>query len=731
MIYFTVAFALLVHVLFWGVGPALLLTPRRWRRFWPVFCAPVGLALQSLTVWAGAYANLPGTNSYARWSELIPVALLGWALAARGAQRWIFLREGVAKFWTVGLVMAVCLTALVWPLSRAAKSLTTASLGSCDAADYAAGARVLQEFRHSERGGFIGQTEVVQVRSTDNFFDFWLRLNHFTPSALIALNAAVLGVQPYELTGLLTAVLLALSLPLVYWLGRSLLRCRAGPALWLALIYGLSPVTWYAVYHAAMGQLIAAQAIALLTWCGVALWRRDGGGREGFALGGLLFIGYALVLGAYNFILLVCLVPTVAFAGGNALWRGAWTQFARWLCWMFLPLVAAAVVNAERVFGLVERFSLFKQYDFGWRIPALTPEGWLGMVAREDLSAWPPAVRVVLAAIAGGLFVGAVVRGFVRRVASAYLFVALTVPVLLGYAYLNLRGLRLGTNASYDAYKLFSVFYPGLLVALCSWLVFLRSPNRNVRRLVTCFAAVVLAFNLHAAYRFGARMAAPALIVDHELAQTQRLEDLPAVTSLNMNVPDFWERLWANSFLLRKRQFFATHTYEGRLNTALKGDWDLNGGLIRLKLPGGDSVALNPAFTAVDTRSPYFLRVSFGDGWHELERLPRSTMRWRWSRGDAVLRVDNPQSHPLHLICRMNARTLTERDVAVYLGAKWQGVVRLGVPLRVVELPPITVLPGQSLLELRMSQPASSAGSAEARLLGLAAYGIEIEVLQD
>ena len=100
--------------------------------------------------------------------------------------------------------MAATLALLVFPLSRASRDLTTNSLGSCDAADYAAGARVLQEFAHGDRGGFLGLTEVVKVASVDNFYDFWLRLNHFTPSALIALNDAVFGLEPYQVTGLLT-----------------------------------------------------------------------------------------------------------------------------------------------------------------------------------------------------------------------------------------------------------------------------------------------------------------------------------------------------------------------------------------------------------------------------------------------------------------------------------------------------------------------------------------------
>src|SRR5882757_8156308 len=93
MYFFAVAFGLLLHVLFWGVGVAALAMPHRWRRFWPVVAAPAGLASQTLVVWLGAYANLRGTNSYAWWSEALPAALLVVAIRRHGgAQLWADVR---------------------------------------------------------------------------------------------------------------------------------------------------------------------------------------------------------------------------------------------------------------------------------------------------------------------------------------------------------------------------------------------------------------------------------------------------------------------------------------------------------------------------------------------------------------------------------------------------------------------------------------------------------------
>jgi hypothetical protein len=731
MLYLTAAFGMLLHVLFWGAGLALLIMPRPYQRYWALLIAPAGVALQSAVVWLGAYANLPGTDSYARWAVVIPAGILAGTLASAPRRRRLW--SGLRGAWGLGATMAFALGLMVLPLASASARLTTSSLGSCDAADYAAGARVLKEFARSDRTGFIGHTEVVQVQSVDNFYDFWLRLNHFTPSALVAFNASFLRLQPYQLTGVATAVLLVLVMPLVFWLARDGLRLGPWASGVVALLYGMGPLNLYAVYHVAMGQLLAAQAIALLTWAGVALWREGAPWRRAWAWAGVLFIGYWLVLGSYNFILPVCLVPAVAFAGGVAAWRGKERMFVRWLGLMLAPLAACGLVFAERVLGLMERFRLFRQYDFGWRIPAFSPEQWWGLVTGSSLGGYEPRLRLLFSLVLLAALLWALVRGPGRRSAAVPLVLCLTVPVFIGYAYLEIRGATQGTNASYDAYKLFSVFYPGILVALCYWFVLGGRGRAGALRLaVIALAALVLAGNAFAVRRFQVRMKNPPLIVDESLIRLQSIERMGGVDSINMLIPDFWSRLWANAFLLRKPQYFSLHTYEGRLNTTLKGGWDLLGGVINI-MPSRpqDRIEVNPFYSLVATRSPDFLRAQFGAGWHEIEQLPENPIRWRWSRGDAEVILENPQTHPLVVRCRLTLRSVVPRDLQTWVQGRMLSSQEIGTNLETHWLPDITVPPGRTVLALRSSRPAVNPGPGDERLLGFGVYAFDVHAGRD
>ena len=729
MIYLLVSFGLLLHILIWGVGLALLATPARWRKFWPVWAAPCGIVLQSAVVWIGAHTTLAGTDVYARWAELLPVVLLVIGLGRRG-----LLQSGrdLRRFAGLGGIMALSLLLLMLPLARVARELTTVSIGSCDAADYAAGARVFQEFASNDRSGFLGQTEVVQVASADNFYDFCLRLNHFTPSALIALNDSVLGLAPHETTGLLTVVLLVLVMPMVYWLARSTAGLGRGASSWLTFIFAISPVTGYAVYNVAPGQILAALAIALVTWAGVAMWKEPGAGRCGWIYGGLLMVGFGLIWGAYNFIVIVCLVPAIGCVAGWTLEKNEFRKLARWLGWMLLPLGASALFFYARAAGLVERFQLFRQYDFGWKIPLLRPEGWLGMVSGigpRPLGELSGTGSWILGCVTVLLLLGAWLLSLIKRWKQAWLVVAFLFPVMAGYAFLEWRGLKLGNNASYDAYKLFSVFYPVLLVGFCHWLIWLKDRSSLLRGLALAMITVVTVMNLRGMYILSQRVEATQLIVDKDLLAVRKVERLAKVNSVNNLVPDFWARLWANALMLRKPQYFPTHTYEGRMNTPLKGEWDFNGGMMQVRVPGPDCEIIDRRYSLVRASSPYALSATLGEGWYGTELLRgRQTQLWNWTKGDAALELVNPQDHPLKVVLHFMARSLVARDMQIWVGGIQLRTMRLDTELKPVRVPTIYIPPGKVTVWLRSSVPPTKAGVRDDRLLGFAAYSIVVDV---
>jgi hypothetical protein len=568
---------------------------------------------------------------------------------------------------------------------------------------------------------------VVRVHSVDNFFDYWLRLNHFTPSALIALNGAVLACAPHELAMLFTAVLLAGALPVVFWVSRAVIGYSGGVSVIVAGLFGISPISWYAVAHVSPGQLLAAQAVSLLTWSGVALWRGRLTWRRGMHFAGVLAIGYWLILGSYNFWLLLCLIPAVTYASGLALFERRWIRLGCWLAIMLLPLVVCGLVFAGRVIGLAERFALLQAYDFGWPVPALTAEGWLGMVQGPDLSAWSIfGLRWVLTAAAVGLLAWAFLRAVQQRLRVVWLLVAIALPIIVGYLSLEARAAQLGTNASYDAYKLFAVFYPLLLPVFCFWVTLRRSRRLYEWLMVVAVATVVLGFNLVACGMFMWKMSRPPLIVGGELRQLRKIEAMAEVKSVNLIIPDMWSRLWANAFLLRKAQYFQTHTYEGRLNTPLRGEWDLEGGLVAVDLPGDARRQITPRFALVNARHPAFVRVEPADGWHPDEIDPQTGTAWRWSKGTATWTVDNPHGYPLTVECAIDGWSAVARTASLRsANGEFTGDASITTERAMVKFSPLRIPAGRSTLTLQLPAPPAVV-PGDPRPLGVSVFRLHV-----
>jgi hypothetical protein len=194
-------------------------------------------------------------------------------------------------------------------------------------------------------------------------------------------------------------------------------------------------------------------------------------------------------------------------------------------------------------------------------------------------------------------------------------------------------------------------------------------------------------------------------------------------------MPDFWPRLWANALVLRKPQYFPGHTYEGRINTELKGEWDFNGGMLQVRVPGEDCITLGRRYSLVRTNSRFWLRASLGEGWYGTETLRgRQTILWNWTKGDATLELFNHTDRPLKVVLRFEARSLVNRDMQVWVGDTKLRSVQIGTEIRPVRVPPILIPPGRVVLSLRSSLPPVRAGEHDERLLGFAAYSMIVEV---
>jgi hypothetical protein len=222
------------------------------------------------------------------------------------------------------------------------------------------------------------------------------------------------------------------------------------------------------------------------------------------------------------------------------------------------------------------------------------------------------------------------------------------------------------------------------------------------------------------------KLSRPPLLVGGELRQLRKLEAMADVKAVNLLVPDMWSRLWANSFLLRKAQYFQTHTYEARLNTPLRGEWDLLGGLIAIELPAEARRPISPRFSIVDTRHPAFVRVAPADGWHPEEFDPASGAYWQWTKGNATWTVENPHDHALTLDCAIDGGSAVPRAIALQVANdEPTPPVGMGTERTMIQFSAVRVPPGRSTLTLQ-SQTPPTVVPGDPRPLGVSVHRLHI-----
>ena len=723
MYFYLTTAGMVLLAFFWGAGVAWLITPRQWRGCWPLLALPLGFALESAVVWAAGWLPLTGTDVYGRWSLVLPLLFL---IAAR----WCARRRGEKTGWNqlrpvagaLALTLFVTLLAVQpWARGHWFGALTTISNGSCDAADYAAGARVFKEFSPQDRGGFLGQSEVAGILTVDNFHDHWRQLNHFTPAALVALNASILGRAVHELTGVICAVLLAALVPVTVLVARTVVRLRPPAALAVGAIMGLGAIQNYAVYQEAMGQMLAAAAVGILAWGGFQLLRVAGNWRRAWSWFGVLALAWWLLLGSYAFFIVVALAPLAGVAGWWIIQRGSGRRLAHALAVLGAAVLCASFFGWERMAGFALRWSLHDSVEYGWPIPRLLPDGWLGLVASAELQpvaawwGWPVTGALVVA------FVWPVWKLARRDSLWMWTVAGFVGPFVVGYAILSVKGSVPGSNASYDAYKLLACFQPVLLAGMLSW--WRRLPGRWA--IGVPLASVAAIWLAGSALR--ARAATRPLVVHAELIALGKLEERPAVHAINILCGEMWPRLWANAFLLRKEQHFAVPTYEGRRPGRLSGEWNLQDSLLRVwPLAADDLLLANRDFTVVRAGAPGLLRANFVDGWYGEERIGVS--RWRWSDGHGEIQVINSTGAPVHAKMRLRVRAFRATQFTVRLESQAIGAQWLDGTVQDMAVDDFLVPTGSTLLVLA-GEVATTEAVPSARQLSFALFELELHAL--
>ncbi len=564
------------------------------------------------------------------------------------------------------LLGALLITSPIAFSDRSDSYLATVSLGSCDAPDYALGARLIMEKSRPLEGGFWAQSNVHQLGEMD-LWTYWTRLNHFGPAAVFAFTSSTFKLPLWGIESAVCCAWAVATASVTLTLARAIFRVGLLQANLIGLHFLISPLALYAVFHVAAGQLVGTLASSTLLLFGFHLagqtrykptWRHI---FIGALVGWLMISSYAFMLPAVACIMLVA-------TGLYCIRVRSWIPIANTLIWLVASLILAAVAAPGRSLGLIQGMHFFGGGAFGWQIPDIPISTILGLTPGALLLPAPTAIGLPVMALTVLLTLLSIyARWKVSQISFAVALSAL-VAFLFARQLLSLLDPSDSGLGSYKLYKLASVLLPLLLTSL----VCLGPSDDRRNWILTVSHGVLLIFIiLYSSVPFWNAVSRAPLHAGGELQKLSVLEKDARIDGVNIVATHPWDRIWASSLLAEKKQYFADDSYITRGVVPLRGTWMLEDSTAGIYSPStiriGDRLIVRP----VNEKSE--VRIFFDNGWYPHE----GTHRWAGADGTDfgfTLECTNPQPIVITLVGRFLTRpelliaTLGSANVPIHYG---------------------------------------------------------------
>ncbi|MEY2570442.1 MAG: hypothetical protein QOE63_792 [Acidimicrobiaceae bacterium] len=597
-----------LHVAFSLAGlPAVLL----WRseaRSVRVATAPVaGLAILGTLSWYWGTLGIGGVAAMAR-PAVVVLAAIGLGLLARGGIDRDRVRRLLADAWfplAAWLGGLLIVLVMVTPMLHVGL-LTSTALSNNDVASYALNAQNLADH------------PLTQHSTLDNDdLSHFTKIDVFGSITALSLSDGLLGVDVWRLTTPALAMVWLDVCVLLAVLARARLRLRPVPAIGAALVASSSWIFVFVAFNYFFSQLIGVTFVltALLVFTGPAFAAASPSRRhliEATAALTVAMVGMLLAYPPFIFLQLPVIVVMVVVA--RMLRLRSWRAFLTPALVTGAALAVAVALIPTRVAAMSERLSDQATGDYGFPIRGFTPFSLIGLQPRfpGNLQGWVlVATAALLLAVAA-----ATVLALVRRAPFAAEAAVFFTVIPAGYVWLvHSKG-----PSSYSSWTWLAYSQPLLVVVMIAMVLFAvralppRGTDRAVRTDLGTLAlgillTVVAANGRLALDGFDARpdhfpepVSPGALVVDGPLFDLGTNPAISALDSINVNVYQYWETMWAAYFVRRVPHVHMISMSYFR-NTAPLSGWTLQRADLTPEVPGVHRIVVNDRYVLVDVAS--------------------------------------------------------------------------------------------------------------------------------
>ena len=576
-----ILYSLLFYVLFLflGLGLTILFCPKEWRKY-TVFLSPlIGYCLLTLTGWFFYTLNFKGTDSYYYWILLLALLLLTGAIIKVWKQK--FLKELFSRELIIPILIAIVVfLAIAFPSLRQ-KEMTSVSIGNNDIANYALASQIIQGMPKSD----FHLIDYFNADSTTN-----PELGGYINPGFFC---SVVKLAPYQVQMINIYIFFIISLFLTYILGREVFKYTNFASSIIILLYGLSSLLYYVIYHGFERQIIAVPLMLLIMLSNMAVVRANKfmGAIRHVPFLILSFWGLSLTY-VHMFVIIYGLI--ISYVLLSYCENRNVTKILNWAAINCIALLVIVCLSPQRLQVVISHIFFMSNLNAGWFMTWITPQELFGVIPFG--SPYSMAVTIAVSVISIVL----IISGFVKLYRSDrenFLFVSVTFPlIIIGALFLSYWNITraYGGFGGYNQFKLISFFLPLLLLssfALFGKITFNINNIRNRLKPViessqehliiekktlyfVIIAALIIANCFSAGITLG-RVVKSAAVVPADAIDLKVIRNNNEIKSINIPADGggYWNIMWEAYFLFPKKLFFEQPTYYAA--SPLNGEWSL------------------------------------------------------------------------------------------------------------------------------------------------------------
>jgi len=573
-----------IFYIYSGFGLTFLLAPQKMEKYVIFFSPFIGLSYLSWSAWFFYNFTPWGSNYYAYWILIPPIAFLILAILLKPQIHLKFVHLVNRKNIAILVLSLIIFLVISMPyLVRFNGNLSnTITLGSGDIVSYAACSKYIT------LSSLINPNQNINEIVINQHFLPLIEINNFGAYISTAIPSSLLSLETYQTQNLVIYLFFVFLLPFIFLISYEIFHYNYQISIIITLLCGLNFHLLYVIYQGFFGQIIGMGYFYCIFFLIIYALHNNqdfSSLKSYIPLSAFLFFGLMIT---YSFLIPVFVCPFLIYLLYSIFKKKSFAP--KWDIFKFLTLTGLATfILFPTIFpARIESFFTYTSINAGWDMPLIFPHWIFGLVGNTILiqnfyytTNLDFSILILLSIPIISLVLFSVKKIYLQdrrlfSLAITYLFFIIT-----AYLYFIINGMYTPgiSGDGYKSFKFLTYFIPLILIIGLSYfndckITQLKSSGTKKQIFLIAIILCILSVNIWSAAEIAKNNYDNSISISENVLDLQKINAMNDIDSVNILEPPWLNQMWTYYFLFSDKKIYLKYTsYFSK--TPLNGQWDL------------------------------------------------------------------------------------------------------------------------------------------------------------